>query len=207
MASPDLIVIPARYASTRLPGKPLRPIAGRTMLERVLANGHHAAQLAGNCELVVATDDERIADHARALGAEVAMTEPALDSGSARAHAAALQRDHKPERVICLQGDAPFISGEIVAGLLARLREGSAQVATPVYQLDWSRLDRLREHKLTAPLVVRPACAMARARRCGSPRPSCPRCAMRPNCANSRFHPCGSTSGFMPIRWRRSSGS
>ncbi|OYX65263.1 MAG: 3-deoxy-manno-octulosonate cytidylyltransferase [Sphingomonadales bacterium 32-64-17] len=151
MASPDLIVIPARYASTRLPGKPLRPIAGRTMLERVLANGHRAAQLAGNCQLVVATDDERIADHARALGAKVAMTEPALDSGSARAHAAALQQEHRPERVICLQGDAPFISGEIVAGLLARLREGSAQVATPVYQLDWNRLDRLREHKRTAP--------------------------------------------------------
>ena len=151
MTTPDLIVIPVRYASTRLPGKPLRPIAGRTMLERVFANGNHAARLADNCELVVATDDERIADHARALGAKVAMTEPSLDSGSARTYAAARQQRNMPTRVICLQGDAPFISGEIVAGLLARLREGSAQVATPVYQLDWERLDRLRQHKLTAP--------------------------------------------------------
>ena len=149
--APDLIVIPARYASTRLPGKPLLKIAGRTMLERVLANGNLAARLAGDCELVVATDDERIADHARALGARVALTDPSLDSGSARAHAAALQQQDRPARVICLQGDAPFISGEIVAGLLTRLREGTAQVATPVYQLDWDRLDRLREHKRTAP--------------------------------------------------------
>ena len=121
------------------------------MLERVLANGAHAAQLAGGCELVVATDDERIADHAHALGAKVAMTDPSLDSGSARAHAAALQQASIPGRVICLQGDAPFIAGPIIAGLLARLREGTAQVATPVYQLDWARLDRLREHKRTAP--------------------------------------------------------
>ena len=151
MTHPDLIVIPARYASTRLPGKPLHKIAGRTMLERVLANGQRAAKIAGNCELVVATDDERIADHARASGTLVAMTDPTLDSGSARAYAAALQQAAPPERIICLQGDAPFISGEIVADLLTRLREGSAQVATPVYQLDWVRLDRLREHKRTAP--------------------------------------------------------
>lgn len=121
------------------------------MLERVLANGNQAAKIAGNCQLVVATDDERIADHARTLGAKVAMTDPSLDSGSARAHAAALQQEDTPARVICLQGDAPFISGHIVANLLTRLREGSAQVATPVYQLDWDRLDRLREHKLAAP--------------------------------------------------------
>lgn len=147
----DLIVVPARYGSTRLPGKPLLPIAGRTLLERVVAVARAAARLAGNCEVVVATDDARIADHAGEIGAEVAMTGMDLDSGSSRACAAALSRSVRPEFVINLQGDAPFIPPAIVTGLIAALREGEADVATPVYQLDWDRLDALRAHKRTAP--------------------------------------------------------
>lgn len=121
------------------------------MLERVLANARRAAANLGDCHVVVATDDERIADHAEQLGAVVAMTDSSLESGSARAHAAARQQTLTPERVICLQGDAPFISAEIIAVLLQALREGDAAVATPVYQLDWNRLDRLRRHKSMAP--------------------------------------------------------
>ena len=121
------------------------------MLERVLANAWEAAVSLGDCHVVVATDDQRIADHAEQLGASVAMTDASLDSGSARAHAAAHQQAVTPRRVICLQGDAPFIAAEIIALLLQALREGDAAVATPVYQLDWTRLDRLRQHKLTAP--------------------------------------------------------
>ena len=148
---PDLIVIPARYGSTRLPGKPLLPIAGRTLLERVVAVGRAAAAEAGDCAVLVATDDSRIADHARQLGVEVAMTSDALDSGSARAFAAAQDRVLADGLVINLQGDAPFIPPAIVAGLLATLRGGRADVATPVFRLDWDRLDRLRAHKQTAP--------------------------------------------------------
>ncbi|MEM7688726.1 MAG: manno-octulosonate cytidylyltransferase [Pseudomonadota bacterium] len=147
----DLIVIPARFGSTRLPGKPLMKIAGKTLLERVVANARRAAEAVGDCAFVVATDDERIAGHASALGAPVAMTSPDLDSGSARAHAAAKQQDLAPRGVINLQGDAPFIAAETIAALIETLREGHADVATPVYQLDWERLDRLREHKRTAP--------------------------------------------------------
>jgi 3-deoxy-manno-octulosonate cytidylyltransferase (CMP-KDO synthetase) len=147
----DLIVVPARFGSTRLPGKPLLPIAGRTLLERVVAVARSAAELAGRCDVVVATDDARIAEHARALGAEVAMTGTALDSGSARAYAAACGRPSPPALVINLQGDAPFVPPAVVAGLIATLREGGADVATPVYQLSWDRLDRLRRHKQTSP--------------------------------------------------------
>jgi 3-deoxy-manno-octulosonate cytidylyltransferase (CMP-KDO synthetase) len=150
-AARALVVIPARHGSTRLPGKPLMFIAGRTLLERVLANANAAARLAGNCDIVVATDDERIADHARELGADVRMTSPDLDSGSARAFAAALQCATPPDHVINLQGDAPFVAPDVIAGLIAALRAGSADVATPVYRLDWARLDRLRAHKQTAP--------------------------------------------------------
>ena len=150
MESRDLIVIPARYGSTRLPGKPLLALAGRTLLERVIANAREAADLCGNCDFVVATDDERIAEHANALDARSVLTDGALDSGTARAHAAAL-KSGKPERVICLQGDAPFIAPQTIASLVKILREGNASVATPVYELDWARLDRLRAHKQTAP--------------------------------------------------------
>lgn len=147
----DLIVIPARYGSTRLPGKPLRTIAGRTMLERVVANARRAAEQATRCDVVVATDDERIADHARSLGVAVEMTPAELDSGSARAHAAARAQPVPPARIVNLQGDAPFIAPAIIADLLEQLRGSQAQVATPVYQLDWERLDRLRDHKRNAP--------------------------------------------------------
>lgn len=147
----DLIVVPARYGSTRLPGKPLLEIAGRTLLERVVAVARAAAAQAGNCAVVVATDDARIAGHARALGVDVAMTDTALDSGSARACAAALARPVRPDLVINLQGDAPFIPPALVAGLIVRLRSGTADVATPVYRLDWARLDALRAHKRAAP--------------------------------------------------------
>ena len=150
-AARALVVIPARHGSTRLPGKPLLSIAGRTLLERVLANANAAARMAGNCDIVVATDDDRIADHARELGATVEMTSPELDSGSARACAAALQRAARPDHVINLQGDAPFVAPDVIAGLIGTLRSGSADVATPVYRLDWTRLDRLRAHKQTAP--------------------------------------------------------
>ncbi|WP_374408352.1 manno-octulosonate cytidylyltransferase [Pelagerythrobacter sp.] len=150
-AAADLIVIPARYGSTRLPGKPLVPIAGRTLLERVLANAVEAARLAGECAVIVATDDTRIADHAEALGAQTVLTDPTLDSGSARARAAAHRQASLPERVVCLQGDAPFIAPQVVARMIETLRQGDADVATPVYPLDWDRLDRLRAHKRTTP--------------------------------------------------------
>lgn len=151
LSVPDLIVVPARFGSTRLPGKPLLTIAGRTLLERVTAVARAAAMQAGNCHVVVATDDARIADHARDLGVAVVLTAEDIDSGSGRAFAAAQAQASPPAFVVNLQGDAPFIPPALVADLLSTLRGGSADVATPVYRLDWERLDRLRAHKVTAP--------------------------------------------------------
>jgi len=146
-----LIVVPARYGSTRLPGKPLLRIAGRTLLERVHAVATAAAHLAGGCDVVVATDDRRICEHARQIGAEVAMTSADLDCGSSRACAAALSRPLVPDIVINLQGDSPFVPPDVVARLIETLRNGGADVATPIYRLDWDRLTRLRKHKATVP--------------------------------------------------------
>ena len=148
---PDLIVIPARYGSTRLPGKPLAMIAGRTLLERVVEVGRRAMALAGHAELIVATDDARIADHARDLDCAVAMTDGAIESGSGRAHAAASARPVPPRIVVNLQGDAPFVPPAVVAALIGALRASLLEVATPVVRLGWSELEALRDHKRHAP--------------------------------------------------------
>lgn len=125
------------------------------MLERVVAVARVAAEQAGDCAVVVATDDARIAEHADSLGVAVAMTGAECDSGSSRACAAALVQDQRPERVINLQGDAPFVPPSVVTGLIETLRrqgpDGGADVSTPVYPLDWTRLEALRAHKKTAP--------------------------------------------------------
>jgi 3-deoxy-manno-octulosonate cytidylyltransferase (CMP-KDO synthetase) len=146
-----LIVIPARYASQRLPGKPLEKIAGRSLLERVVAIARTAAILAGDCKVVVATDDRRIAGHAADLGVEYAMTSQDLPSGTDRACATAHMMVTPPAHIINLQGDAPFIPADVVAAMLDVLRNQMAPVVTPVFQLSWQRLDQLRSHKVTAP--------------------------------------------------------
>ena len=148
---PDLIVIPARFGSTRLPGKPLIEIAGRTLLSRVIAVGRAAAIIAGNVEILVATDDERIANHARALDCEVVLTDVDITTGSGRACAAATSRPSRPSIVVNLQGDAPFIPPATVTAVLGRLRTSKCAVATPVVHLDWASLDALRDHKRVAP--------------------------------------------------------
>lgn len=156
-ASPDatvatgLIVVPARFGSKRLPGKPLIRIAGRTLLERVVAIAHEAAAMAGNCAVAVATDDGRILDYARMLGCEAVMTERDISSGSGRACAVASARVPRPEIVVNLQGDAPFIPSPLVARLLAAARDTQADCVTPVIRLDWAALDAMRAHKRDAP--------------------------------------------------------
>jgi len=112
------VYIPARYASTRLPGKVLETIGGRTMLELV----HARAIESGAAEVVIATDDERIARVAAGFGATVCMTDPALASGTDRIAAAAAWRGEADEQVIVnLQGDEPFMPAAVIAQVAARL--------------------------------------------------------------------------------------
>jgi 3-deoxy-manno-octulosonate cytidylyltransferase (CMP-KDO synthetase) len=147
----DLIVIPARFASQRLPGKPLIPIAGKSLLERVVAVAREGAHRAGGTDIVVATDDRRILDHALALGCDATLTDAAITSGSGRAWAAARERAPAPAIVVNLQGDAPFVDPAMIAALITALRTGSSAVATPVVPLSWDALDALRRHKQASP--------------------------------------------------------
>ncbi|WP_066526838.1 3-deoxy-manno-octulosonate cytidylyltransferase [Sphingobium sp. EP60837] len=144
------MVIPARAGSSRLPRKPLRLIAGRTLLHRTIAMARAAIGGLPDTELVVATDDQEIADHARAAGCDAAMTASAVATGSGRALAAALQRPTPPRFVVNLQGDSPFQPQGALRAVLAALQSG-AEVATPVIALDWYALDALRDHKRRSP--------------------------------------------------------
>lgn len=105
------IVIPARYASTRFPGKPLVDIAGKTMLQRV----YKQCKKTKASNIIIATDDQRIADVARDFGAEVCITEIEHQSGTARIGEVIQKMGLKSQEIIVnVQGDEPFIPPAIV---------------------------------------------------------------------------------------------
>lgn len=143
------IVIPARHGSVRLPGKPLIPIAGRSLLSRVVDIARRAAALSGRTDVLVATDDDRIADHAAALNVPVALTRSDITTGSGRVLAAMADRD--ASIIVNLQGDAPFVAPEMVAALIAAMRSESPPVTTGATRLSWTALDDLRAQKLLSP--------------------------------------------------------
>ena len=147
----QLIVIPARYGSTRLTGKPLHPIAGRMLVERVAGIAMLAARELGDAQVLVATDDTRILDAVNALGLHAVMTDEAITSGSGRALAAMRATGGAFSLVVNLQGDAPFTSPRHIVEIVRAARQNGADVTTPVVQLDWARLEAMRSHKLTAP--------------------------------------------------------
>jgi len=135
------VVIPARYASTRLPGKPLLDIGGKTMIQRVVEQ----ACASGADEVLVATDDERIAaavhdprstDHTIAM-----MTDPALPSGTDRVAVVAAARGWSEDTlVVNVQGDEPLLPPALIGQVAALLERdpgaGIATLAVPVGSLE-----------------------------------------------------------------------
>ena len=129
-----LIVIPARYASTRYPGKPLVPLTGvngtaMTLIER---SWRAAISVAGVDRVVVATDDDRIREVSEGFGAEVMMTSDTCRNGTERC-AEALMQLGEVEMVVNLQGDAPLTPPWFLEALIDGLRADSqAACATPI---------------------------------------------------------------------------
>ena len=117
--SSAVAVIPARFASTRFPGKLLHPLHGRSVLARTLAR---VGLVRGLDAVIVATDDERIADAARREGATVQMTSPAHASGSDRVGEVVRGLDPVPDFVLNLQADEPFFAPRAIERLLDSLR-------------------------------------------------------------------------------------
>jgi len=127
------VVIPARYASTRLPGKPLIDIGGRPMLQHV----HALALESGASEVIIATDDERIRAAAEAFGARVCMTAAHHRSGSERLAEVIARLGYGADEVIVnLQGDEPLMPpallSQVAAGLLEHPAAPMATLCTPI---------------------------------------------------------------------------
>lgn len=132
-----LIAIPARYASTRYPGKPLVSLKGPDGDKTLIRRSWEAAMaVRGVDRVVVATDDARIRDHALGFGAEVVMTSSDCQNGTERcAEVAALLPGF--EVVVNLQGDAPLTPAWFVEDLVAGLKaDTEADIATPVLRCD-----------------------------------------------------------------------
>lgn len=111
------VVIPARYASTRLPGKPLQPIAGKPLIQHVW---ERCSRAKGIATVIVATDDLRIAEAAFAFGAEVAMTSPKHRSGTDRV-AEVAKNLQGCTHVINVQGDEPLADPKLISRLATTL--------------------------------------------------------------------------------------
>ncbi|MEM7190909.1 MAG: manno-octulosonate cytidylyltransferase [Pseudomonadota bacterium] len=132
------ILIPARYASSRYPGKPLAELRGATgEAKSLIRRSWDAAQGIEGAEAWVATDDDRIADAVHAFGGRVLMTSPDCANGTERCAEAINALPSEPEIVVNLQGDAPLTPAWFLDSLIAAMdaRPG-VDVATPVLRCD-----------------------------------------------------------------------
>ena len=130
-------IIPARFASSRFPGKPLADIRGKSMLQRVYEQASASTLLD---TVVIATDDTRIFDHARSIGANVVMTAADHPSGTDRCWEALNQLDPGYRYVINIQGDEPFLDPNQIDELAAVLQDGTAELATQMIRIQSSEL-------------------------------------------------------------------
>ena len=118
-------VIPARYDSTRFPGKPLAKIAGKPMLQWVVEAAKQASSLG---RLIVATDDQRIADLCNTIDVQVVMTDSQLPTGSDRVWQAV--KDLDGEVIVNIQGDEPLLKAATIDQLLLSFTDSTVEMAT-----------------------------------------------------------------------------
>jgi 3-deoxy-D-manno-octulosonate cytidylyltransferase len=125
-------IIPARYASTRYPGKPLIDIKGKSMIQRV----YEQVKKSSLQKVVVATDDERIFNHVTGFGGEAVMTGTHHASGTDRCFDALQQLNEKFDYVINVQGDEPLINPEQIDELIDVLHDGQVELATQMIKVN-----------------------------------------------------------------------
>ncbi len=133
-----VIIIPARYGSTRYPGKPLVPLKTREGKKSLIQLSWEAAnKVSGISEIYVATDDKRIEEHAVAFGAKVIRTSSKCKNGTERCAEAVSNVQLEAEIIVNFQGDAPLTPSWFVEEIIASLKaDKSTDVATPVLRLD-----------------------------------------------------------------------
>ena len=145
-----LIVIPARYASSRYPGKPLVELRGASGEAKSLIrrSWDAACDVAGVDKVVVATDDVRIAQAAEAFGADVVMTSTTCQNGTERCAETLTKLGEDYEIVVNLQGDAPLTPAWFIEDLVQGLRDNPrADVATPVLRTEGRALNGLLQDR------------------------------------------------------------
>lgn len=125
-------IIPARYASTRFPGKPLVDIGGKSMIQRVYEQAKKSASLS---DVVVATDDEKISSHVKSFGGNIVMTGTEHQSGTDRCFEAIRKFDASADVVINIQGDEPFIRPEQIDLVASCFGDQGVQIATLVKKI------------------------------------------------------------------------
>ena len=133
-----VIIIPARYGSTRYPGKPLVPLKTREGKKSLIQLSWEAAnKVSGISEIYVATDDKRIEEHAVAFGAKVIQTSSKCKNGTERCAEAVSNARLEAEIIVNFQGDAPLTPSWFVEEIIASLKaDKSTDMATPVLRLD-----------------------------------------------------------------------
>ena len=126
MKNSAIAIIPARYGSTRLPGKPLMDINGKPMIIRVWEIVSRVLPT------YVATDDQRIFDVVHKAGGDAIMTSSASENGTARVHEALLKLKIRPEIILNIQGDEPLVSDHDINVLLLLMKRESVKIGTLV---------------------------------------------------------------------------
>jgi len=144
-----VIVIPSRYESTRFPGKPLADISGRSLLRRVFAIANSVTGVSG---IYIATDDARIADHARSFGANAIMTPRDCANGTERVLAAIRTLAKRPDAAVNLQGDAvltpPWVLQAVVDVLAS---DSSIRMVTAAVRLTPAQVREVEASKRDTP--------------------------------------------------------
>ncbi len=126
-------IIPARFASTRFPGKPLVDIGGKSMIQRVYEQAKKSSSLA---DVIVATDDVRIHDHVIAFGGNVIMTSETHQSGTDRCFEAINKYTPTADVVINIQGDEPFIHPEQIDLVASCFDSDKVHIATLIKKIN-----------------------------------------------------------------------
>jgi 3-deoxy-manno-octulosonate cytidylyltransferase (CMP-KDO synthetase) len=145
-----VIIIPARWGSSRFAGKPLTAmLKGPDGVEKPLIERTYEAAkvLASVADIYIATDDDRIKEACEAFGAKVLMTSVDCRNGTERVYEAAQQLTPRPDVVVNWQGDAPLTPADFITALIDAMGDKQIQVATPALRCDLESFDRFKQQR------------------------------------------------------------
>jgi len=145
------IVIPARYDSSRLPGKPLIKINGVEMVKRVANIASYICHVNPKCEYIVATDDERIKVFCNNQNINSIITSKECRNGTERCWDTVQKLNASPKLIINLQGDNPLCPPWVIQDIINEWQKVEADVYTPTVKLNWQEYDKLEKNKKETP--------------------------------------------------------